>query len=50
MILGRTIFGRNNQTWEGGNGCGFVKWFGFKSPCCIEHDRDYKAGGYVIAR
>jgi hypothetical protein len=50
MMGVRKVFGRNNQTWEGGNGCNFVKYFGYKSPCCTPHDHAYKEGGWWVAR
>lgn len=49
MVI-KGIRGPSKNEWAGGNGCNFVKWFGFKSPCCIAHDKAYKEGGWVIAR
>lgn len=50
ILLRRLVIGQNTKPWQGGNGCNFVKLFGMKSPCCKEHDRAYKQGGWFFAR
>lgn len=49
-VVIKGIRGPSKNPWVAGNGCNFVKWFGFKSDCCTAHDKAYKQGGWVIAR
>lgn len=50
LIVKGFFIGQTQEPWGGGNDCNGVKYLGWKSPCCTEHDREYKAGGWIIAR